>query len=70
MDVQKTKDWIASQSYKELLWRWRNSPAGDPLFSIDFMDIAAYFERTMQEKKEELEPGEQVAISKEIGWRN
>ena len=56
---------IAKMSYQEMLSMWRFSPSGNPLFEGK---AGQYFVEKMTEKKAELEPGEAVRISKEIGW--
>ena len=60
------KEWIDNASYHTLLRRWRNAPAGgDPIFQDE---TGKYYSDVMFAKRDALEPGEAVNISKSIGW--
>jgi len=65
MIPQKTKDWLDTASYEELLTKWRFAPTGSPWFQGE---VGTYFEKVMRKKKEEV--GEEAAVraSKNIGW--
>jgi hypothetical protein len=62
---KRNKEWIDNASYKELLYRWRYAPAGDPMF---VGETGSYFENTMHKKKLLLSPEEASNISKQISW--
>lgn len=59
------KEWIDNSSYETLLYRWRFSPSGDPIFQGE---IGAYYKKVMFEKRDALPPGEAANCSKRIGW--
>jgi len=63
--TKEQKDWIDSASYKQLLYRWRFAPVGDPMFQGDTGD---YYSKIMGEKREEVGNAEHVRASKTIGW--
>jgi len=68
MEIESTdyiKQLIDGMTYHEMLRAWRNAPAGDPLFQGE---TGQYFQKVMYEKKNALSPGEQVAVSKAVGW--
>lgn len=52
-------------SYREMLIAWRFSKTGNLYFQGK---VGKYFGEVMAKKKSELEPGEAVRISKEIGF--
>ena len=56
---------IDNASYKELLFRWRFSPAGDPIFKGA---LGEYYLVVMDKKRENIGQEEHVKISKSIGW--
>ncbi len=58
------KKWIDGKSFEELLRRWRNSPAGDPIFRDD---AGAYYIKVMDRRRAEIGPGAAVAASKSSG---
>jgi hypothetical protein len=51
--------------YEQMLRLNRFGSLGDPLF---IGQVGEYFVKSMREKKDKLTPGEQVAVSKRIGW--
>lgn len=59
------KKWIDAAAYETLLERWRNSPAGDPIFRDE---AGEYFSKVLREKKESVGHEVAVAASKRIGW--
>ena len=56
--------WIDNASYEQLLFKWRNAPAGDPWFQGAVGD---YYARVMKERRN-ADPAEHVRASKSIGW--
>jgi len=62
---ESTKNRINDMNYEQMLRKWRFAPIGDPLFQGEAGD---YFAERMKFKKLQLTDGEQVQISKEIGW--
>jgi len=64
VDVE-SKKWIDNASYEALLCKWRHAPIGDPLMKCETGD---YYCCIMSKRKCEMGSGEQVAISKRIGW--
>ena len=56
---------IDGMTYAQMLYLWRFSPSGNPLFQDDTGD---YFRDAMFAKKNALDEKEQVRISKMIGW--
>ena len=64
--TEKTKQYIDSLSYYEMLSKWRFSPAGTTLFQGE---TGKYFSKRMNEKKKELTHEELVATSKQLGWK-
>lgn len=65
MIKEQHKQWIDNATYTEMLYRWRFSELGDPMFQGQTGD---YFARVMQEKRNQLKAGEQVNASKTVGW--
>jgi len=65
MIIKQMKEWIDNASYRELLRRWRFSPAGDPFFRND-TEIGDYYSKVMNEKKKHVNA---VAVSKRVGWK-
>ena len=65
MTDESKKKWVDGSSYEELLTSWRMASVGDLRFQGEDGD---YYAKVMAEKKEALEPGEAVRISKEVGW--
>ena len=65
MNEQEIKAWIDGASYEALLQKWRFAPAGDPYFAGAMGD---YYAQVMEQKKAATPPGEQVRISKALGW--
>ena len=63
--LEDQKKWIDEASFYELLTLWRGAPVGEPKFQGEAGD---YYARVMAKKKDALEPGEAVRISKEVGW--
>lgn len=63
---QKTKANIDAMDYEAMLTMHRFSAMGHPYF-VD--EVGAYFAEKMAERKNALQPGEWIAISKRIGWR-
>lgn len=61
----KMKSRIDAMSYEDLLYNWRFSPSGNPLFEGEVGD---YYAARMKQKREEVGNGEAVAASKRIGW--
>jgi len=57
--------WIDNASYEDLLRKWRFAPAGDPLFQLL---TGKYYWLVMEQRKQELPPGQAAAISKKLGW--
>ena len=53
---------IDAMSYEDLLRRWRNAPAGDPIFQGE---AGAYYSVVMAEKRKSAD---HVGASKRIGW--
>ena len=60
-----TKKTIDGMDYESMLHRWRNAPAGHPLFQGEVGD---YFAKVMAEKRKAITDAEHVAASKRIGW--
>lgn len=63
--TQETKNWIDSQTYEELLERWRHAPVGDKLFQGE---TGTYYSDAMFRKKSELSHEDAVNASKRVGW--
>lgn len=63
----ETKAQIDTMSYKEMLRIWRFAPAGSSHLLQG--DTGEYFKNEMFRKKDELPHDQQVAISKELGWK-
>lgn len=59
------KAWIDNATYESLLRRWRFAPVGDPVFQGD---VGQYYTKAMKRKRDELDPDDQVAVSKFVGW--
>ena len=59
---QKTKEWIDSSSYEELLRGWRFASLGDKTFSGE---SGKYYSKVMFEKRDKCD---HVAASKRVGW--
>ena len=66
MTDKEHKDWIDGASYRQLLSKWRFEPSGSPWFSGE---VGEYFSAAMVLKQQETPHGEQVAASKNIGWK-
>lgn len=62
----KTKKRIDAMDYEEMLTMRRFSAMGHPYF---IGEVGTYFAEQMAERRDDLEPGEHVVISKRIGWR-
>jgi len=63
--IDDAREWINNSSYEGLLERWRNAPAGDPIFQGE---IGQYYSDVMEKKKAEVGHDEAVKASKSIGW--
>lgn len=61
----KHYNWINSSNYKTLLIRWRFTQLGDEIFEGE---LGEYYAAIIKIKRERLDPGEAVRISKEVGW--
>ena len=64
--TKEEKDWIDRASYRDLLYKIRFAPVGDPMFTGDTGD---YLLKVQRERH--AAPGgevEHVAASKDIGW--
>ena len=57
---------IDEMNYEEMLTMHRFSAMGHPYF---IGEVGTYFADKMAERRDALEPGEHVTISKRIGWR-
>lgn len=57
------KYWIDNASYEKLLRKWRFAPVGDSFFTGE---TGSYYAEKMNQKRRELDPEEQVRISKDI----
>ena len=62
---EKTKATIDAMSYEQLLRRWRNAPAGDPLFQGE---AGEYYSKRMAEQRAAVGQADAVRASKRIGW--
>lgn len=56
---------IDNFTYEDLLFKWRFAPSGNPFFKGA---VGKYYMQAMSDKREKLEPGELVRISKKLGW--
>lgn len=65
MPTKTEQDWIDNATYQTLLDRWRNAPAGDPMFQGD---TGKYYSKVMATKRSAVGPDAAVAASKAIGW--
>lgn len=65
MENKDTKEWIDAASYKELLKKWRFTPANDPYFEND---IAKYLCEVMKQKGESLDPLEREKIGESVSF--
>jgi hypothetical protein len=65
MTNEERKAWIDQASYPELLYNWRFEPSGSPWFEGE---LGQYYKKMLLEKKAGSPPGEQVSISKALGW--
>ena len=65
VSIEEVKRIIDNMTYYELLEKWRFAKAGDPLFQGE---IGQYYSKVLSKKRDELDPGEAVQISKAIGW--
>lgn len=59
------KDIIDKMSYAEMLSLWRFAPSDNTLF---YQETGQYYSDIMEQKKSELNHGQAVMISKDIGW--
>lgn len=59
------KLWIDNASYEELLRLWRHGSIGREIFQGE---TGKYYGEVMWRKRDELGPGQAVAISKRLGW--
>jgi hypothetical protein len=64
--THEVKDIIDGMTYREMLERWRYTPAGDPLFTGE---SGQYFAEAMSKRRENLEPGVHAAISRLLALR-
>jgi len=62
---EEDKEWIDNATYKELLYRWRNAPAGDSIFDRS-SESSSYYALAMNEKR--ISDANHTATSKAIGW--
>lgn len=58
---------IDRMDYGELLTLWRFHPMNGQYF---LGEVGKYYKEVMYRKRDELEPGMAVRISKEVGWEN
>lgn len=58
----KIKEQIDNMDYREMLYKWRFLPPGDPLF---LASSGEYFVKEMLDKKKYVD---HVQISKDVGW--
>jgi len=65
MNEKEMREWIDNSSYEGLLNRWRNAPAGDPIFQGE---IGKYYSEIMAKKKKEIGHDKAVKASKSVGW--
>ena len=63
--TEDEKNWIDNATYKQLLDKWRNAPAGDSFFTLE---TGEYFGEVMEKRKAELSNAETVGASKDVGW--
>ena len=65
--TDEQKQWIDNASYEDLLEKWRNSPAGDPMFNDE--PTFSHYTATMRQRRAEIGAGGAVAASKAVGWK-
>lgn len=62
---QKWRDKIDNLTYDQLLWKWRNSPSGDPDFQGE---KGEYITERMKALRHIMTPTELSNASKKVGW--
>ena len=65
MTESEMKEWIDNASYEELLQKQRFAPIGHSMFRGN---VGKYFQKKFRQKREALQPYEQVQASKSVGW--
>lgn len=63
--TKEQKDWIDNASYYTLFRNWRFAEGNNTIF---MGEAGRYYTKVMKEKRNKLKPGEDVRISKSIGW--
>ena len=63
--TDEDKNWIDNSTYEQLLYAWRKSNVGNPLFQGD---TGEYYKTVMYTKQKQITAKEAVQASKNIGW--